>query len=77
MDAHRPLRKEHDLVAILSQVEERIVTHDYTIRHRGRIYQIERREIRAGLRGGRVLWQAVPEREGIPASTQGAQDCTA
>jgi transposase len=53
-DAHRPLRKEHDLGAILSQVEERVVTHDYTIRHQGKIYQIGRSEVRAGLRGGRV-----------------------
>jgi transposase len=53
-DAHRPLRKEHDLAAILSQVEERIVTLDYTIRHQGRIYQIGRSDVRAGLRGSRV-----------------------
>lgn len=53
-DAHRPLGKEQDLAAILSRVEERIVTQDYTIRHQGRIYQIARSEIRAGLRGGRV-----------------------
>jgi hypothetical protein len=53
-DAHRPLRKEHNLAAILSQVEERTVTPDYTIRHQGRIYQIGRSEVRAGLRGGRV-----------------------
>ena len=53
-DAHRPLRKEHDLAAILSQVEERIVTPDYTIRHQGKIYQIARGDIRPGLRGGRV-----------------------
>lgn len=53
-DAHRPLGKEQDLAAILSQVEERIVTHDYTIRYQGKIYQIARSEVRAGLRGGRV-----------------------
>ena len=29
-DAHRPLGKEHDLVAILSHVEPRQVTNDYT-----------------------------------------------
>jgi hypothetical protein len=39
---------------ILSQVEERIVTSDYTIRYQGKIYQIARGDIRAGLRGGRV-----------------------
>ncbi len=31
-DAHRPLGKEHDLAAILSHVEQRQVTNDYTIR---------------------------------------------
>ena len=36
-DAHRPLRAEHDLAAILSHVEERVVTHDYTIRYQGKV----------------------------------------
>ncbi|MGO9097846.1 MAG: ISNCY family transposase [Bryobacteraceae bacterium] len=31
-DAHRPLRAEHDLAAILCQVEQRVVTNDYTVR---------------------------------------------
>jgi transposase len=53
-DAHRPLRAEHELAAILSQVEERTVTSDYTIRYQGKIYQIARGDIRAGLRGSRV-----------------------
>ena len=53
-DAHRSLRAEHELAAILSQVEERIVTSDYTIRYQGKIYQIARADIRPGLRGGRV-----------------------
>jgi len=53
-DAHRRLRTEHDLAAILSQVKERVVTNDYTIRYQGKIYQIGREEIRAGMRGGRV-----------------------
>jgi hypothetical protein len=53
-DAHRPLRPEHELAAILSQVEERLVTPDYTIRYQGKIYQIARGDIRPGLRGGRV-----------------------
>ena len=53
-DAHRPLRAEHELAAILSQVEERIVASDYTIRYQGKIYQIARSDIRPGLRGGRV-----------------------
>jgi hypothetical protein len=53
-DAHRPLRAEHELAAILSLVEERIVASDYTIRYGGKIYQIGRGDIRPGLRGGRV-----------------------
>ena len=53
-DAHRPLRAEHDLAAILSHVEERVVTHDYTIRYQGKVYQIARRDVRPGLRAGRV-----------------------
>jgi hypothetical protein len=53
-DAHRPLRAEHELAAILSLVEERIVSSDYTIRYQGKIYQIARGDIRPGLRGGRV-----------------------
>jgi len=53
-DAHRPLRAEHQLAAILSHVEERFVSADYTIRYQGKIYQIARGNIRPGLRGGRV-----------------------
>jgi hypothetical protein len=53
-DAHRPLSPEHDLAAMLSRVEERTVTSDYTIRYQGKIYQIARADIRAGLRGGQV-----------------------
>jgi transposase len=53
-DAHRPLRAEHDLAAILSHVEERVVANDYTIRYNTKIYQITRADIRPGLRGGTV-----------------------
>jgi len=53
-DAHRRLSREQDLPAILSHVEELVVTPDYTIRYQGKIYQIGRSDIRAGLRGGRV-----------------------
>ena len=53
-DAHRPLRPEHELASILSVVEERTVTPDYTIRYGGKAYQIARGNIRPGLRGGRV-----------------------
>ena len=53
-DAHRPLLREQELAAILSHVEERIVTYDYTIRYQGKVYQIARGDIRPGLRGSRV-----------------------
>lgn len=53
-DAHRALGAEHRLAAILSHVEERFVTSDYTIRYQGKIYQIARGDVRPGLRGGQV-----------------------
>ncbi|MGH7939285.1 MAG: ISNCY family transposase [Bryobacteraceae bacterium] len=49
-DAHRPLGKEHDLAAILSHVERRQVTNDYTIRWDGKFYQIDRKDVRPGMR---------------------------
>jgi DNA-binding Lrp family transcriptional regulator len=53
-DAHRPLGKEHNLAAILSHVEPRQVTNDYTVRYDGKIYQIDRRDIRTGMRKATV-----------------------
>jgi Helix-turn-helix domain len=53
-DAHRPLDKTFDLNAILSVVETRQVTSDYTLRFRGKIYRIDRADVRPGLRGGNV-----------------------
>jgi DNA-binding Lrp family transcriptional regulator len=53
-DAHRPLRREQDLAAILSHVEERVVANDYTIRYNNKQYQIARTDIRPGLRGATV-----------------------
>jgi hypothetical protein len=53
-DAHRPLRAEQDLAAILSHVEERVVANDYTIRYNNKQYQIARTDIRPGLRGATV-----------------------
>lgn len=58
-DAHRPLGKEHHLAAILSHVEQRQVTNDYTIRWDGKCYQIDRRDVRAGMRKG---WVRVEQR---------------
>jgi hypothetical protein len=53
-DAHRRLEPEHDLAAILSQVESRVVTNDYTLRFQGESYRVAREGITAGLRGSRV-----------------------
>ncbi|HEX4580795.1 MAG TPA: ISNCY family transposase [Acidobacteriaceae bacterium] len=53
-DAHRPLGKDHDLTAILSHVEPRQVANDYTVRYRGRIFQIHRQDIRVGMRKAMV-----------------------
>lgn len=39
-DAHRPLGATHDLPAILSHVEQRTITNDYTLQFRGQRYQI-------------------------------------
>jgi transposase len=58
-DAHRPLDKEHDLTAILSHVEQRQVTNDYTVRYDGKVYQIDRRDVRTGMR---KAWVRVEER---------------
>ncbi len=53
-DAHRPLAPEHDLASALSRVETRQVGNDYTFRFDGKLYQIARADVRAGLRGGTV-----------------------
>jgi transposase len=53
-DAHRPLGPGHDLAAILSIQEERVVANDYTIRFRNRFYQLLK-PIYPGQRGGRVV----------------------
>jgi DNA-binding Lrp family transcriptional regulator len=53
-DAHRPLGQEHDLRAILSHIQLREVTNDYTVRYQGKLYQIDRRDVRVGLRKAKV-----------------------
>jgi hypothetical protein len=58
-DAHRPLGKEHDLAASLSYVEQRQVTNDYTIRWDAKFYQIDRRDVRPGMR---KAWVRVEQR---------------
>ena len=53
-EAHCELGPEHDLDSALSQVETRRVANDYTIRFRGKSYQIDRKAIVPGLRNSRV-----------------------
>ena len=57
VDAHRPVRG-YDLGAVLSVQTVHTAANDYTVRHGGRRYQIERRSITGGLRGGRVILEA-------------------
>ena len=45
-DAHRSLGKHHNLAAILSEVERRVITNDYTFRHDNKILQILREDVR-------------------------------
>lgn len=53
-DAHRPLGPGHDLGAILSIREGRVVANDYTIRFRNRFYQLLK-PVYPGQRGGKVV----------------------
>ncbi|MBV9302351.1 MAG: ISNCY family transposase [Acidobacteriia bacterium] len=53
-DAHRPLEKNHNLAASLSHVEMRQVRPDYTLKWGGKLYQIERQGVTAGLRKANV-----------------------
>lgn len=57
-DAHRPLGKQHDLAASLSEVEQRVITSDYTIRHHSKVLQILREQIRPRMRGSPVRVEA-------------------
>jgi hypothetical protein len=53
-DAHRPLEPQHDLSTILCHVESRRVENGYVLKYNGRRYQIERGDVRTGLRGADV-----------------------
>jgi len=53
-DAHRPLGTGHDLEAILSIQETRVVSNDYVVRFGNRHYQL-RKPAYPGLRKGRVV----------------------
>ena len=64
-DAHRPLRKQDGLEAILCRVEQRVVANDYTFQLDGETYQIACHDIRPRLRGARVRVQR--RRDGVVA----------
>jgi transposase len=49
-NGHRPLTGEVDLAAILSHVEQRVITNDYTFPFAGRRYRIGREAVRAGMK---------------------------
>jgi hypothetical protein len=53
-DAHRELGSVHDLAAILSLQETRVVSNDYTIRFRNRFYQLHK-PVYPGECGGKVV----------------------
>lgn len=50
VNAHRPLGESQDLDSILSHVEKRRVTNDYTVSWGAKTYQIPRESVRPGLR---------------------------
>lgn len=51
---HRALTPELDLSAILSHVEERVISNDFTFSFAGRRYQIQRGQVQAGMRRQRM-----------------------
>jgi transposase len=54
VDAHRPLGAGHDLDGILSHVEKRRVTNNYTVSWDGKTYQIPREAVGPGLRSSSI-----------------------
>jgi len=50
-DAHRPLLKQHELAAMLSHVEERVIRNDYTFQFGAGRYQIQKSSIAPRMRG--------------------------
>jgi transposase len=71
VDAHRPLGEGHDLDSILSHVEQRRVSNNYTVSWEGKTYQIPREAVRPGLRSSSLrveerldgtVWTRIGER---------------
>jgi hypothetical protein len=57
-DAHRPLGSQHQLPAILSHVEPRTISNDYTLQFRGQRYRIATSNVRVGMRGEKIRVEA-------------------
>jgi hypothetical protein len=53
-DAHRRLRKDQRLESILSEIEPRVVSNDYTISWRGKRYQVPVEQAKPRMRKQRV-----------------------
>jgi biotin operon repressor len=54
LDAHRPLRKDHNLASILSYVETRTVNNDYTLRWFGERCQLTKEDVRPRMRKSKL-----------------------
>ena len=57
-DAHRPLGSAHHLPAILSSVEQRTISNDYTLQFCGQRYQIAKASLQVGMRGKKIRVEA-------------------
>ena len=53
-DAHRALLPGTNLDSVLSLRQSRTVSQDHTVRWQGLIYRVERKQIKAAMRGARV-----------------------
>ena len=53
-DAHRPIGAQHHLPAILSHVEQRTISNDYTLQFRGQRYQIAKTSVQVGMRSEKI-----------------------
>jgi biotin operon repressor len=54
LDAHRRLRKDHNLASALSYVEMRMVNNDYTLRWKGEHFQIAATDVRPRMRRSKL-----------------------
>ncbi len=69
-DAHRPLGKQHNLAAILSEVEQRVITNDYTFRHDDKVFQILRGDVKPRMRGASLRVRGKAEQARSPPDSE-------